>query len=138
MPEHIEIETFAESIAPTYILTDKEADLLLRIGVLEGGQEDPTAIAHVMQVVLNRVSSDRFPNTVEEVIFQTNPIQFCTASQLAKANITPAAYVALDAVIFGEYQSNTSHFFESCEGLIWAKTYDYEFSYGGHDFYKVR
>lgn len=137
-PELNEIETYEEAIEPTYILSDYEADLLLRIGVLEGGETDVDGIAHVMQVVLNRVESDRFPDTIDGVIFQTNPTQFTTASRLASANITPEAYVALDAVIFGEYKHNDCHFFESCDGLIFSSWANYSFSYGGHDFYKVK
>jgi len=133
-----EIETYDEPIAPLYLLTDREVDLLLRIGVLEGGKKDVVGIAHVMQVVMNRVESDQFPNTVEEVIFQKNPVQFTTADKLAKANITPEAYAALDQVIFGDYQSNGACFFESCDGLIFNSWADYAFSYGGHDFYNVK
>ena len=111
-------------------------DLLLRVAVLEGGGGDVDGMAHVMQVVLNRFESDRFPSTIPDVIFQEN--QFCTASRLECAEITPEAYVALDAVIFGEYRWNDSVFFESCDGLIWGDKYEHTFSYGGHDFYKLR
>lgn len=120
---------------PRYILTDHDADLLLRIGVLEAGSTDTEGIAQVMQVVLNRTFNDkRFPSSVEGVIFQEK--QFTTASKLAKANITPEAYVALDCVIFGEYKENESLYFESMPGKVWANVHEYQFSYGGHDFYK--
>ena len=125
-----------ECIEPTYILSDEDADLLLRIGVQEAGCDGVDGIANVMQVVLNRVESEEFPDTVEDVIFQTG--QFCAASVLATANITPEAYVALDAVIFGEYQENDTHFFESCEGLVFSGWADYVFTEGGHDFYRVK
>ena len=36
----------------------------------------------VGSVVLNRVVSDAYPNTIYEVIHQTNPIQYSTASYL--------------------------------------------------------
>ena len=36
----------------------------------------------VGSVVLNRVASDAYPNTIYEVIHQTNPIQYSTASYL--------------------------------------------------------
>lgn len=123
-------------ILPTYILSDEDADLLLRVGVLEAGGSDPKAIADVMQVVLNRFESDEFPNSIAGVIFQ--PKQFTTAKRLASADITPEAYVALDSVIFGENREMDALFFESCEGKIWANTYEYMFSYGGHDFYKLK
>lgn len=119
---------------PSYILTDEDATMLLQIGVLEAGGSDADAIANVMQVVLNRFESDKFPNSISGVIFQDK--QFCTAKRLANAVITPEAYVALDAVVFGEYKSNEGLYFESLDGMVWAKCHTYLFSYGGHDFYK--
>ena len=123
-----------EVIMPTYVLTDDEADLLLRVGSLEGGEANKDGIAHVMQVILNRVESDKFPDSVEGVVFESG--QFCTASQLAIANITSEAYQALDEVIFGEFGDNKALYFESLEGKAWSKCHEYLFTYGGHDFYK--
>ncbi len=119
---------------PHYILTEEDAEMILRVGVLEAGETDVEGIANVMQVVMNRFESDEFPSTVPEVIFQKG--QFCTAKRLAKANITPAAKEALRQVVWGEYTSNDSLYFESCDGLAFASWADYTFSYGGHDFYK--
>lgn len=34
---------------------------------------------YIGSVGLNRVKSDRFPNTLEEVIYQTNPVQYACA-----------------------------------------------------------
>lgn len=129
-------EPTIEYILPTYYITDEDADLLLRIAVKEAQVDGVDGMAHVMQVVLNRVFDPAFPNTVAGVIFA--PGQFTTASALADANITPEAYVALDAVIFGEYQWNDSHFFESLSGQAFSGWADYTFTYGGHDFYKRR
>lgn len=123
-----------EEIPPTYILTDTEVDLLLKVSSLEGGSWDQDGMAHVMQVVLNRVEDERFPNSITEVIFE--PGQFTTAERLNQATITPEAYAALDCVIFGDYVFNDCLYFESAEGIIWANCHDYQFSYGGHDFYK--
>lgn len=131
-----EWESEIEPIIPAYILTDEEKDNLMRLGTLEGGETDPVAIAHVIQVVLNRVDSEVFPGTVNEVIFQKKPIQFTTARMLAKANVTDAAEEALQAVIMGKYKDNEALYFESLQGKIWEKYYTYLFSYGGHDFYK--
>lgn len=130
-----EAEPELDVIYPTYYLTDREVDLLLRVAVLEAGGTDPKSIGMVMQIVLNRVASPNFQNTIEEVIFQKNPIQFTTASKLAAANITPAAYVALDSVIFGEFDYFEAIYFESDPDLRWHGWCDYVMSYGGHDFY---
>ncbi len=119
---------------PSYILTEEDEDLLLRIGVCEAGETDPEGIANCMQVVLNRFDSENFPNTISGVIFQKH--QFSSTRKLATANITDAAYEALDAVKNGYYQENEALYFESLDGKVWSKSHQYLFSYGGHDFYK--
>lgn len=131
-----EWESEIEPIIPAYILTEEEDNLLMSIGVLEGGGKDPESIADVMQVVMNRVKSDEFPNSIPDVIFQKNPIQFCTAKKLEKAVITDEAREALMAVKMGEYQTNEALYFESLPGKVWEKKHTYLFSYEGHDFYK--
>ena len=57
-----------------YTFTDKEEIQLQKIGLAEMEVEGVTAMAHAMRVVINRVESDKFPNTIEAVIFQ--PKQF--------------------------------------------------------------
>lgn len=136
--EHFIPWTFEVPIQPVYEVTDEEADLLVKLGTLEGGCDGVDGIAEVIQVVMNRVESDAFPDTVEEVIFQTNPVQFPTSRRLDTANVQPEAYEALDAVVFGEYTHNDCHFFESNDGQIFSGWADYVFTEGGHDFYRVK
>lgn len=120
---------------PKYVITDEEADLLVRVGVCEAGSTDIDAIAYVIQVIMNRCfDTKKFPSTIRGVIFQTG--QFTTANELASANLSPAAYSALDSVVFGEYRDVEALYFESLDGRVWANSHDYLFSYGGHDFYK--
>lgn len=120
---------------PDYIISDEDADLLVRVSVCEAGSTDIDAIAYVMQVILNRCfETDEFPATIEGVIFQ--PKQFSTTKQLAKANTSPEAYAALDSVVFGEYRDVEALYFESLDGKVWSGSHEYLFSYGGHDFYK--
>lgn len=51
-------------------LTTDEVDMIERLVWAEAGTEDETGRNAVRGVILNRLSSDRFPNTVEEVINQ--------------------------------------------------------------------
>ena len=118
----------------SYVLTEEDADLLLRIGVLEAGETDPEAIADVMQVVLNRFESDIFPNSIRGVIYQDK--RFSSAKKLAKANVTIEAEDALMMVVYGQNKDNEALYFESLPGRVWENSYEYLFSYGGHDFYK--
>lgn len=49
-----------------------EMELIAQLVMAEAGNQDLTGKRYVVDVVLNRVDSDDFPNTVEEVIFQQN------------------------------------------------------------------
>ena len=49
-----------------------EMELIAQLVMAEAGNQDLTGKRYVADVVLNRVDSDIFPDTVEEVIFQEN------------------------------------------------------------------
>lgn len=49
-----------------------EMELIAQLVMAEAGNQDLTGKRYVVDVVLNRVDSDDFPDTVEEVIFQEN------------------------------------------------------------------
>ena len=49
-----------------------EMELIAQLVMAEAGNQDLMGKRYVVDVVLNRVDSDDFPNTVEEVIFQEN------------------------------------------------------------------
>lgn len=58
-----------------YLVTAEMA-MLAQLVQAEAGNQDLTGKRLVADVVLNRVDSDKFPGTIEEVIFQKNPVQF--------------------------------------------------------------
>lgn len=69
--------THAEEPTAEDILEEQrlgELELLAQLVEAEAGNQDLTGKCYVVDVVLNRVDSDEFPNTIEEVIFQD--IQF--------------------------------------------------------------
>ena len=49
-----------------------EMELIAQLVMAEAGNQDLMGKRYVVDVVLNRVDSDDFPDTVEEVIFQEN------------------------------------------------------------------
>lgn len=65
-----------EFVIPRYTLTEDEMVALQKIALAEADNTTVWDMALVIQVVLNRVESDKFPNTVMEVIEQ--PGQFST------------------------------------------------------------
>lgn len=75
-----------------------EMELLAQLCQAEAGNQGLTGMRYVADVVLNRVDSEKFPDTVEEVIYQTGPVQFTTtvngALDQAGWNISEEAFLA--------------------------------------------
>lgn len=76
-----------------------ELELLAQLVEAEAGNQPFEGKCLVVDVILNRVESPDFPNTIEEVIFQKDPIQFSTAynGALEKAgwNMQESDYAAV-------------------------------------------
>lgn len=66
---HAEDQTEAEI---TEEIRFDEMEMIAQLIMAEAGNQDLAGKRYVVDVVLNRVDSDDFPNTVEEVIFQKN------------------------------------------------------------------
>lgn len=79
--------------AITENITEEEIDLLAKVTYLEAGNQSMTGQRGVVEVVLNRVLDDRFPNTIEEVLYQKN--QFSVASRIQSAKPTEVQYDAV-------------------------------------------
>ena len=57
-------------------ISEADAEILERLAMAEAGNQGVEGKALVMLVVLNRVSSTSFPNTIKDVVFQSG--QFST------------------------------------------------------------
>lgn len=60
--------------APAY--TENDLYCLSHIISAEAGNCSDTMMLYVGSVVLNRVQDERFPDSIEEVVFQDNPVQY--------------------------------------------------------------
>ena len=82
----VEVEKEVERI-PEMILTDDEKILIARIVMAEAGNQDYIGKRLVADVVLNRLNSERWPNTVAGVIYAagqfTHPASYFTDDCLA-------------------------------------------------------
>lgn len=81
-------------------LTESEIELLAKVIYLEARGESTKGQQAVAEVVLNRVASDQFPDTLEEVVYQEG--QFSTASQIPTAEPEDAQYKAIFSAMYGE------------------------------------
>lgn len=66
--------------------TNEELDMLAAVIFYEAGSDDCSDRHQqlVAQVVLNRVASDKFPDTIYDVITQQNPTQYSTYKLVLK------------------------------------------------------
>ena len=71
IPEEV-IEEEEDTIGPYDVFTEYEIDLLAKLVMCEAEGESQKCKEYVAQTVLNRIESNKFPNTMEGVIFQIN------------------------------------------------------------------
>lgn len=100
-----------------------EIDLLARLVQAEAGSESYTGKVAVAEVVLNRVNSGQFPNTVEGVIYQSgqfSPVVNGSINLQASPDSINAAYEALNgsnytngALFFYNAKTATSRWLDS-------------------------
>lgn len=73
-----EEEDQPETIYDLY--SEQEIEILQRIVEAEATNQTIESKINVANVILNRVNSEKFPNTIKEVVFQKNPTQFSPTS----------------------------------------------------------
>lgn len=139
-------ETQPEATEPTLIASRdwgaEDAEILLKIAMAEAEGESVKGKALVMLVVLNRVWSDGFPGTVEEVVFQkTNGVyQFSPVmpgGRYYRVEPNEECYEALEMIEQGWDESRGALYFEACEGESWhSRNLELLFQEGGHKFYR--
>lgn len=81
-------------------LTKEERKLLAKIVFLEAGNQSNKGQCAVINVILNRMTDERFPNTLQAVLSQKN--QFSTYKNRNKAKPTQQVYDNIDKVLKGD------------------------------------
>lgn len=82
-------------------ITQAEIDMLASITYLEAGNQSMAGKRAVVEVVLNRVLSNEFPNTVEEVLYQKG--QFTPAAKITSTIGGDDEYTAVEQVLQCQY-----------------------------------
>lgn len=128
-----------------YSLEQEDYEALLKIVEAEAGCEDMKGKMLVAGVVMNRVESKKFPNTVKEVVFQKEDgvSQFSPVSdgRYQKVCVSDETKEAVERVIYGEDITEGALYFASRkyadpEKMKWFdNSLTLLFSYGGHEFF---
>ncbi len=127
-------------------VNDKEKEILYRIVEAEAGGEDISGKMLVANVVLNRVKSERFPNTVKEVVFahSGSSYQFSPVSdgRYYSVKVSKETKDAVNRAILGEDNSKGAEYFmcrskSDTDNLKWFdNSLKFLFKYGSHEFFK--
>lgn len=104
--ELIEVEPEPESISePELPLTEDEIDLVALVTMAEAEGEPEDGKRLVIDVILNRLDSPRFPDTVKDVVYAKNQFEVMVNGRIERC------YVRDDIrqLVIEELQSRTNH-----------------------------
>lgn len=123
-------------------LSQKDYEILCRIVQAEAGGEDPLGKQMVADVIINRVKSARFPNTVEGVVFQGTQFSPILDGRYYTVHVTQETKDAVEDALEGKDTTGGALYFVNAAkadpgNLAWfesALTLCGE--HGGHRFYR--
>lgn len=112
--------TTEEVVDKNHGFSDDDIYLLARITMAEVEAASLTCKEYVVSTVLNRLYSDKFPNTVHDVIFQTNQFTPTFDGRWERVPVpNDECYEAVYNVIAMDTTPIDSLYFESCNGSSW-------------------
>lgn len=125
LPNPIKVSAFS--------YTDEELDMLARLIYLEAGTKSYDGMLAVATVVMNRVRSSNFGNSIVSVI--TAPGQFTTKEKLDSVNAPESCYRAARECLGGDLYDRDILFFKAASGGTGWGGRTYCFSVGNNYFY---
>lgn len=133
-------------LRPDTQLNEREYGILTRIVEAEATNMDAKSKILVANVVLNRMRDERFPDTVEDVVFQNvnGAVQFSPIAdgRYYSVKVTEATKECVDRALAGEdYSEGALYFMErtmsSPSSVRWFdRALTKLFVYQGHEFYR--
>lgn len=130
----------------SYNLAEEDMDILRRIVEAEAGNQDVEGRLLVANVVLNRVASEKFPDSVKEVVFQeengVNQFSPVSNGSIWTVTISEETDEAVERALEGEDISDGALYFVARKyaddnKVSWFDRYlTYLFEHGGHEFFR--
>lgn len=120
-----------------YMFSDKNAYLLKKIAMAEAEDEDTEGKALVMRVVLNRVTSREFPDSIKKVIYQERQFSPIANGRFDSVEPNEDCQKALDMIAENGWdESRGALYFESKSDSTWHEdNLQFLFRHGRHYFY---
>lgn len=110
--QQAEIEESEAPQEPLYAWTEENEYMLLKIAMAEMESESIESKALVIRVVLNRVESDSFPDTIKEVLYQKSQFTPIWNGRYDRVEPDEDCKEALEMVRYGWDESQGATFFE--------------------------
>ena len=137
-----EIEQITEEEAEAISLSDRDYQVLLKIVQAEAGGCDQKGRILVANVILNRVESDEFPDSVTEVVYEKQQFSPVSDGSLNRCKVSQETVEAVEAALAGEDYSEGALYFmnrktASGKNVRWFDNHlDFLFKHGSHEFFK--
>ena len=103
---------YTEAQADVWSFTKDDEYLMARLAMAEQEDGDIKSKALVIRTIINRVDSDNFPDTVQEVIFETDQFTPVNNGRWERVEPDAACYEALELVKNGWDESQGATYFE--------------------------
>lgn len=122
--------------------SDKDYEVLKRIVQAEAGVCDTKGKILVANVVINRVKSTRFPNTITEVVYQRSQFSPVSDGTINTCNVTSETVEAVNRALAGEDYSDGALYFmcRSASKQSNVRWFDvsltYLFKHQAHEFFR--
>ena len=127
-------------------VTDKEVHMLERIVQAEAGGEDTVGKILIVNVIMNRIKDQDFPDTIKDVIFQNDDgeYQFSPVDdeRYWKVEISDGTKKAVQRALKGEDHSEGALYFiarkrtKASNAAWFDNNLKWLFKHGGHEFYR--
>lgn len=138
-----------EAVSPYVIdLSEKEVGMLERIVQAEAGGEDMVGKILIVNVILNRIADESFPDNVKDVIFQNKngEYQFSPVDDKSywSVDISDDTEEAVIRALEGEDYSKGALYFvarqrtKASSARWFDENLKWLFKHGGHEFYKEK
>lgn len=119
-----------------YNLSEDDKYLLMKVTMSEAENQGLYGKLLVMKVIMNRYDSDRFSDTIYDIVY--TPGQFAGTTTSKYKNLEPdeECYEALNMILYGWDESNGALYFhnDNCESFSsWNS--NFLFKYKDHSFY---
>lgn len=121
--------------------TDEDYQVLLRIVQAEAGICDPKGKILVADVIINRVLSGKFPDSVKAVVYQPSQFQPVSNGTINTVKVTAETIECVDRALAGEdYSKGALYFMNRRASGSAASWFDrrltYLFAHDGHEFFR--